>query len=108
MIKKVPIHLKEISTPDELFILLSATFSFPAYFGHNWDALFDMMQSLSPESLGGEDPTGVHLVLQEFDHIQEVFSEDELVQLYSLLVDLSVSPEYREDGLRFTFEIQYS
>jgi RNAse (barnase) inhibitor barstar len=112
MIKTIVISLKEISTPSELFHIFSTTFSFPAYFGHNWDALHDMMQALdvwAPVFLHCENPiTGVHLVLQDFDHIQETFSEGELIELYSILVDLSVSPEYREDHLRFTFEIQYS
>jgi hypothetical protein len=71
-----------------------------------------MLQSLdvgvpvfSPE---GSTITGIHLVLQDFDHIQDTFSEDELIEIYSILVDLSVSPEYRRDHLRFTFEIRYS
>lgn len=112
MVKTIAISLKEISTPSELFHIFSDTFAFPAYFGRNWDALYDMMQSLdmwAPVFIHSEKPiTGVHLVLQDFDHIQEVFTEDDLVQLYSILVDLSVSPEYREDHLRFTFEIRYS
>jgi RNAse (barnase) inhibitor barstar len=46
MIKTIVISLKDISTPQELFTLFATTFSFPAYFGHNWDALHDMMQAL--------------------------------------------------------------
>jgi RNAse (barnase) inhibitor barstar len=112
MVKNITISLKEISIPSELFHLFSHTFSFPAYFGYNWDALYDMMQALdvwAPVFLHCENPiTGVHLILENFDHIQEVFTENDLIRLYSILVDLSVSPEYRADHLRFTFEIQYS
>ncbi len=50
MIKKIYIDLSKIITPHELFQEFSHIFSFPSYFGNNWDALFDMMNSLDPGS----------------------------------------------------------
>jgi hypothetical protein len=111
MIKKIHIDLKNIKTPKEFFQIFSDTFSFPSYFGNNWDAFFDSMQSLDPSAdifQGMRYPlTGIHLVLSSFDMFEVVFPEDQIAIFRSILVDLSLSRELRADRLSFTFEIAY-
>ncbi|MBC7503538.1 barstar family protein [Candidatus Gracilibacteria bacterium] len=112
MIKKIHIDLKNIETPKEFFQLFSDTFSFPPHFGNNWDAFFDVMQSLEPSAdifHGMRYPlTGIHLILSSFDVFEGIFPDEQMIILRSILVDLSLSHELRADGLSFTFEIAYT
>ena len=48
MIQKIHIDLTSLVDKQSLFDIFASTFSFPAYFGKNWDALYDMMSSLDP------------------------------------------------------------
>lgn len=99
MIKKIHIDLGTVTTRDDLFRIFAVTFSFPSYFGNNWDAFFDVMYSLDPDMLTGEDMvgslTGVHLIFLNFDIFQNVFPETEMNRFCSVLVDLSANKEYR-------------
>ncbi len=51
MIKKININLDTVYHRDDLFRIFALNFSFPDYFGNNWDAFFDLMYSLDPEIL---------------------------------------------------------
>lgn len=112
MIKKIHIDLKNIGTPQEFFQIFSETFSFPPYFGNNWDALYDMMSSLDPSASIFQEMsrplTGVHILFDGFDIFESCFPEADLDRFRTLLVDLSASPDFRDDHLSFTFEIRYS
>jgi hypothetical protein len=111
MIAKIHIDLSRISTKNELFAVFASTFSFPTHFGYNWDALYDMMSSLDPDAEifhSMKSPLiGVHLIFEGFDIFEESFSGDDLERLRAMLVDLSVSRDFRPDHLSFTFEIRY-
>ena len=51
MIQKIHIDLDTVANRDDLFRIVASIFLFPDYFGNNWDALFDLMYSLDPETL---------------------------------------------------------
>ena len=112
MIQKIHIDLASIVDKQSLFEVFASNFSFPAYFGKNWDALYDMMSSLDPASAIFQDMkhplTGVHLIFDGFDTFESRFPEADLDRFRALLVDLSASPDFRDDHLSFTFEIRYS
>ncbi len=112
MIAKIHINLSSIVDKQSLFDIFASTFSFPAYFGNNWDALSDMMSSLDPAAKIFQDLknplTGVHLILESFDTIDEALSEVDITTFRSLLVDLSAGRDFRSDHLSFTFEVRYS
>ena len=112
MIAKIHIDLSRINTKNELFAVFASTFSFPVYFGKNWDALFDMMSSLDPSAEifhSMKSPlTGVHLIFDGFDVFEESISPSDMERFRAVLVDLSVSRDFRPDHLSFTFEISYS
>ena len=55
MIKKISIDLNTVITRDDLFRIFASTFSFPDYFGNNWDAFFDIMYSLDSSILKMEE-----------------------------------------------------
>jgi RNAse (barnase) inhibitor barstar len=112
MVQKIYIDLASVSTREQFFEIFASHFSFPSYFGNNWDAFFECMYSLDPSIALSQDikqpVTGVHLIFQSFDLFERVFPEDELAIFHSILVDLSANKEYRWDHLSFTFEITYS
>jgi RNAse (barnase) inhibitor barstar len=112
MIAKIHIDLAKVSNKQSLFDIFASTFSFPAYFGNNWDALFDMMSSLDPAAEVFQhlkSPlTGVHLILESFDTLTEHLDETDCNAFRSILVDLSAGPDFRSDHLSFTFELRYS
>jgi RNAse (barnase) inhibitor barstar len=111
MIAKVHINLWAVESTQDLFDIFASTFSFPAYFGNNWDALYDMMSSLDPAAAVFHTMkrplTGVHLILDEFDICSENLSQGDLSVFKSILVDLSVNKKLRSDHLSFTFESRY-
>lgn len=82
MIKKIQLDLGTITTRNDLFQIFAIAFSFPDYFGNNWDAFFDLMYSLDPQVfLEGEkidSITGVHLIFLNFDLFQSHFPEDDM------------------------------
>ncbi|MBC7498598.1 barstar family protein [Candidatus Gracilibacteria bacterium] len=112
MIAKIHINLTELVDRQSLFELFVSTFSFPAYFGYNWDALSDMMSSLDPAAdifqHMGSPLTGVHLIFEGFDVFESHFPESDLDQFRALLIDLSLGRDFRSDHLSFTFELRYS
>ena len=112
MIQKIHIDLSSVENKQALFGVFASNFSFPTYFGNNWDALFDMMSSLDPTAEifhNMKKPlTGIHLIFDGFDVFESVFPQTDLDRLRALLVDLSVSRDFRPDHLAFTFEIRYS
>lgn len=112
MIKKIYIDLNAVVTRDGLFQIFASVFSFPNYFGNNWDAFFDIMYSLDSETIISENDvssiTWVHLIFQNFDIFEDKFSEEDMNQFCRILVDLSANKEYRWDHLSFTFELAYS
>jgi hypothetical protein len=71
-----------------------------------------MMSSLDPAAevfQNLKSPlTGIHLIFDGFDGFESHFPNTDLDRFRALLVDLSVSPEFRGDHLFFTFEIRYS
>lgn len=99
MIKKINIDLNTVATRDDLFRIFASTFSFPDYFGNNWDAYFDLMYSLDSEMLGTLSTTnsftGIHLVFLNFDIFDARFPEEDMNQFCRILVDLSANKEYR-------------
>ena len=100
MIQKIHIDLDTVANRDDLFRIVASIFLFPDYFGNNWDALFDMMYSLHPETLsrisGTTDSiTGVHLIFLSFDTFEAQFPEADMIQFCRILVDLSANREYR-------------
>jgi RNAse (barnase) inhibitor barstar len=111
MIAKININLASVTDKQSLFDVFASTFSFPAYFGKNWDALSDMMSSLDPAAevfQNLKNPlTGVHLMFDGFDTLDGALSPTDILVFKSLLVDLSASREYRGDHLSFTFEVRY-
>ncbi len=112
MIQKIHIDLSSIKNKQDLFDVFASTFSFPQYFGNNWDALYDMTSSLDPAATIFQDMkktlTGIHIILDGFDIFESVFPETDLDRFRTLMVDLSVSRDFRPDHLAFTFEIRYS
>ncbi len=112
MIQKIHINLCSVKNKQSLFDIFASTFSFPPYFGNNWDALYDMMSSLDPAATIFQDMkkplTGIHIILDGFDAFEFVFPETDLDRFRALLIDLSVSRDFRPDQLSFTFEIRYS
>lgn len=112
MIQKIHIDLSSVENKQSLFDVFASTFSFPSYFGNNWDALYDMMSSLDPAATIFQDMkkplTGIHLIFDGFDIFESVFHETDLDRFRALLIDLSVSRDFRPDHLSFTFEIRYS
>lgn len=112
MIQKIHIDLSSVENKQSLFDVFASTFSFPSYFGNNWDALYDMMSSLDPSAEifhNMKKPlTGVHLIFDGFDIFESVCLETDLDRFRTLLVDLSASRDFRSDHLSFTFEIRYS
>lgn len=55
MIKKISIDLVSVTHSDDLFRIFASVFSFPDYFGNNWDAFFDVMYSLDSETMRAEN-----------------------------------------------------
>ncbi len=112
MIAKIHIDLSSVKNKQSLFEVFASTFSFPPYFGNNWDALYDMMSSLDPSASIFQEMsrplTGVHILFDGFDIFESCFPEADLDRFRALLVDLSASPDFRDDHLSFTFEIRYS
>ena len=99
MIKKIHIDLNTIVNRDDLFRIFASVFSFPKYFGNNWDAFFDLIYSLDSEMLGTigtiDSITGVHFVFLNFDIFEARFPEEDMNQFCRILVDLSANKEYR-------------
>ena len=71
-----------------------------------------MMSSLDPSAEIFQDLkkplTGVHLIFDGFDVFESRFPAADLDRFRALLVDLSASPDFRDDHLSFTFEIRNS
>lgn len=111
MIAKIHIDLLSVENAQDLFEVFASTFSFPAYFGNNWDALYDMMSSLDPAAAVFHTMkrplTGVHLIFDGFDICSENLSQSDISMFKSILVDLSVNKKLRSDHLSFTFETRY-
>jgi len=59
---------EKMDNPVALFRTFAQTFKFPAYFGHNWDALVDCLDDLHGDWHGNADVTAViergHLILR--------------------------------------------
>jgi RNAse (barnase) inhibitor barstar len=74
MIAKIQIQFATVVDTQSVFDIFASTFSFPLYFGNNWDALYDMMSSLDPTAAVFQHLqkplTGVHLILDNFDILE--------------------------------------
>jgi RNAse (barnase) inhibitor barstar len=90
-------HLYEIGEPvtdrAALFRALSETMQFPAYFGHNWDAVDECLCDLVPPQR-----KGVVLMLH---HAEELWTKDprtggELIETW-----LGAVERWRKDGIPF-------
>ena len=90
------IPAKTCTTEQGLYKTLARVLSFPAYFGMNWDALYDCLSDVS--WLPG---SGTLLVFEEADHFLQL-SKKELRTLLKIFEDAT-----EEQGFRLPFRVLF-
>lgn len=93
MVYTIEIDLSHLHTRDQLFWEFSRIFSFPSYFGNNWDAFFDCMSSLHPDDTILKNiwypVTVIHIILSGFSPFEAHFPSSDIDIFLWILDDLS-------------------
>jgi RNAse (barnase) inhibitor barstar len=87
------VDLAEVSSKEGLLTAVADALAFPAWFGHNWDALEDCLTDLS-----WSNAEGYVLILRHADSLHGR-SEGEFLTALRILADVSTT--WAEDGVPF-------
>ena len=90
------IPAKGCTTEQGLYKTLARVLSFPAYFGMNWDALYDCLRDVS-----GSSGIGTLIVFEESDYLLQLSKKE----LRTLLKIFEAATE--EQGFRLPFRVLF-
>ena len=90
----------EIRTKEQLLTTMKEAFSFPDYFGMNWDALDEVLKDLS----WLEGVESIHIVFENSSRILSSSNESDKLKFRNL-IDSSVN--YWDDNKEIRFSLEY-
>lgn len=76
--RSLELDFSEIKDPRDIHVVFSNAFAFPGWYGHNWNAFWDLISS--------DYPLPDRLMLRGLDHLERVFP-GEVEQMLSCFAD---------------------